>query len=52
MTLPFLPNRPPKPRETGITMIMDKGLGLRQAEDLSASCAELVEFVKLGYGTS
>ena len=29
-----LPYRDPKPREKGLTMIMDKGLSIRQAEDL------------------
>jgi phosphosulfolactate synthase len=33
-------------------MIMDKGLGLRHAEDMTAACADLIDYVKLGYGTS
>jgi phosphosulfolactate synthase len=50
--LPFLPTRPQKPRQSGITMVMDKGLSLRQAEDLIESSGHLTDLVKLGFGTS
>lgn len=50
--LPFIPTRPEKPREKGITMVMDKGLSLRQAEDFIESSGELTDLVKLGFGTS
>jgi phosphosulfolactate synthase len=50
--LPFLPERTEKPRNLGLTMVMDKGLALRQAEDFVGNCADLVDFVKLGFGTS
>jgi phosphosulfolactate synthase len=50
--LPFLPERSNKPRNLGLTMVMDKGLGLRQAEDFVENCGDLVDFVKLGFGTS
>jgi phosphosulfolactate synthase len=33
-------------------MVMDKGLSLRQAEDLIASASEYVDLLKLGFGTS
>ncbi len=33
-------------------MVMDKGLSLRQAEDLMQSSGHLVDFLKLGFGTS
>jgi phosphosulfolactate synthase len=33
-------------------MVMDKGLSIRQAEDLVESAGHLVDFVKLGFGTS
>ncbi len=33
-------------------MVMDKGLGLRQAQDLIDSAGHLVDLVKLGFGTS
>ena len=49
--LPFIPERPQKPRESGLTMVMDKGLSLRQAEDLCEVASEYTDFVKLGFGT-
>ena len=52
MNLPFIPQRQPKPRKSGITMVMDKGLSLRQAEDLVSISGHLIDFVKLGFGTS
>ena len=52
VNLPFLPERTQKPRKTGLTMVMDKGLSLREAEDFVDNCADLVDFVKLGFGTS
>jgi len=50
--LTHIPNRPSKPRKDGLTMVMDKGLSLREAEDLAAVGSEYVDFVKLGFGTS
>jgi phosphosulfolactate synthase len=50
--LPFIPQRPEKPREKGVTMVMDKGLSLRQAEDFIESSGTLTDIVKLGFGTS
>ncbi|ANH80844.1 phosphosulfolactate synthase [Niabella ginsenosidivorans] len=50
--LPGLPERSDKPRESGITMVMDKGLSLRQAEDLVSVSDEYTDIVKLGFGTS
>ncbi len=50
--LPHIPARPPKPREDGLTMVMDKGFSLRQAEDLVDASGHLVDMVKLGFGTS
>ena len=41
--LPFIPTRPEKPREKGITMVMDKGLSLRQTEDFIESSGELTD---------
>ena len=31
--LPHIPERSAKPRENGLTMMMDKGLSIREAED-------------------
>ncbi|HPI69490.1 MAG TPA: phosphosulfolactate synthase [Bacteroidales bacterium] len=50
--LDFLPERPVKPRNTGITMVMDKGLSIREAEDFMSTGSEYTDYVKLGFGTS
>lgn len=50
--LPHMPERTTRPRAHGLTMVMDKGLSLRQAEDLIASAADKIDFLKLGFGTS
>jgi phosphosulfolactate synthase len=50
--LPNMPERPAKPRENGLTMVMDKGLSLREAEDLCDSSAPYCDLMKLGFGTS
>jgi phosphosulfolactate synthase len=50
--LPFLPERTAKPRNSGLTMVMDKGLSIREAEDFISVGSEYTDFVKLGFGTS
>lgn len=50
--LPFIPERPAKPRSSGLTMVMDKGLSLREAEDFMSVGSEYTDFVKLGFGTA
>jgi len=50
--LAHIPQRPSKPRNSGLTMVMDKGLTLRQADDFLEASSELVDIVKLGFGTS
>lgn len=47
-----LPDRPIKPRNEGLTMIMDKGLSLNEAENMVVLKSELTDIVKLGFGTS
>lgn len=47
-----IPERNKKPRNKGVTMVMDKGLSLRQAEDLVEVSGELIDLIKLGFGTS
>ncbi len=47
-----IPTRTVKPRQTGFTMVMDKGLSLRSAEDLVETCGEYVDIIKLGWATS
>jgi phosphosulfolactate synthase len=51
-SLSNLPSRTFKPRKDGVTMVMDKGISLRQAEDMLSSSADYIDFVKLGFGTS
>lgn len=50
--LPYLPDRPSKPRTSGLTMVMDKGLSIREAEDFMSVGSNYTDFVKLGFGTS
>lgn len=52
VNLSHLPERTERPRKSGITMVMDKGIALRHAEDFVESYADYVDFVKLGFGTS
>jgi phosphosulfolactate synthase len=47
-----LHDRTIKPRQSGLTMVMDKGLSLRQAQDLIDTSAPYVDLLKLGFGTS
>jgi phosphosulfolactate synthase len=50
--LPFMPERTAKPRNSGLTMVMDKGLSVREAEDFVSVGSEYTDYVKLGFGTS
>jgi phosphosulfolactate synthase len=47
-----IPQREGKPRERGLTHVMDKGLNLREIEGLFDTAGEYVDIVKLGWGTS
>jgi len=47
-----LPERTAKPRNSGLTMVMDKGLSLRQVEDFIEMGADYTDVVKLGWATS
>jgi phosphosulfolactate synthase len=47
-----MPERPLKPRNSGITMVMDKGLSIREAENFMSVGSEYTDYVKLGFGTS
>jgi phosphosulfolactate synthase len=49
---PLLEPRTRRPRTTGITAVIDKGLGLRAVDDLVEVAGPLVDHVKLGFGTS
>lgn len=50
--LSHIPARTTKPRNSGLTMVMDKGISLRHAQDFVESYSDYVDFVKLGFGTS
>jgi phosphosulfolactate synthase len=52
IALPYLPERPAKPRNNGITMMMDKGLSTQEAENFVENNAAFTDLVKLGFGTS
>jgi phosphosulfolactate synthase len=47
-----VPARPGKPRETGLTHVIDKGLNLRDIEGMFDTGGQFVDIVKLGWGTS
>lgn len=47
-----IPSRSAKPRNTGFTMAMDKGLSLRETEDFVSVAGRYVDIVKLGWATS
>lgn len=44
--------RTAKPRKTGRTMIIDKGLGIRSFKDLLETSAPFIDMIKIGFGTS
>ncbi|MEQ8473485.1 MAG: phosphosulfolactate synthase [Marinoscillum sp.] len=47
-----IPERTSKPRTTGFTMIMDKGLSIREVEDMINISGDFIDIVKLGWATS
>ncbi|MBL7751695.1 MAG: phosphosulfolactate synthase [Chitinophagaceae bacterium] len=47
-----IPDRNLKPRISGITMVMDKGLSVQEAENFMSASSPHVDVVKLGFGTS
>ena len=47
-----LPSRTEKPRECGITLALDTGFSVRQAEDFCEVASGYVDIVKLGWGTA
>ena len=50
--LKSIPERTEKPRTSGFTMAMDKGLSIREVEDFIESSGDFVDIVKLGWATS
>ena len=47
-----IPDRFTKPRQSGITMVMDKGLSVEEARNFLSVSSPHVDMVKLGFGTS
>lgn len=47
-----LPQRPVKPRTSGFTHVLDKGLSLVGLESLLQTAGESIDFLKLGWGTA
>ena len=47
-----LPPRVAKPREVGVTHVMDKGLSLADIRSLVETAGDYIDIVKLGWGTS
>lgn len=47
-----LPDRSAKPRNNGLTMVMDKGLSLQEVENFLENGSHYTDLIKLGFGTS
>jgi phosphosulfolactate synthase len=47
-----LPERSDKPRQAGITHVLDRGLSVAQADGLIEVAGDYIDFVKLGWGTA
>ena len=47
-----IPARTSQPRTEGLTMVMDKGLSLAEAENLISVGASHIDILKLGFGTA
>ncbi len=47
-----IPDRIAKPRKSGITMVMDKGLSIEEAKNFMSISYPHVDVVKLGFGTA
>lgn len=47
-----IPNRQKKPRDIGLTSIMDKGLDIVRIESELLLAGDLIDLVKLGFGTA
>jgi phosphosulfolactate synthase len=52
LNLSQLPDRSSKPRNNGITMVMDKGLSLHEVENFLENGSHYTDIIKLGFGTS
>ncbi len=50
--LNLLPERTQQPRSHGLTMVMDKGMGIDDVRNFMSVAAPYVDLVKLGFGTA
>jgi phosphosulfolactate synthase (CoM biosynthesis protein A) len=50
--VPALISIPSKPRRNGLTMMIDKGLGMHSFAETLSMGAEYIDFIKLGFGTA
>lgn len=46
------PNRTAKPRQSGLTHVLDKGMAVREIENLCEVAASYVDIIKFGWATS
>lgn len=51
-SLSQVPERTVQPRNEGLTMVMDKGLSIRETEDMLSISSNHIDIVKLGWATS
>ena len=47
-----IPSREEKPRKTGLTTLLDRGIGYYATLDLTEQAADYIDLIKLGWGTS
>ena len=47
-----IPDRTKKPRENGLTMMMDKGLSINDTKNFIDMCGPHTDIIKLGFDTS
>ncbi len=47
-----IPDRSIKPRNSGLTMVMDKGLSIEEAKNLLSVAHPHIDVIKLGFGTA
>ena len=47
-----LPARSPKPRQRGLTHVLDRGLSCAEVDGLMEVAGDSVDLVKLGWGTA
>jgi phosphosulfolactate synthase len=47
-----IPERTVSPRQYGLTMVMDKGLSIGEAQNLCSVASPYIDIIKLGFGTA